>query len=127
MGLYDNYSVIVHVETSFDKINLAFLLKLFWRLEDQGGVVFVEKMLLDPRKNFFRRNYGLGADCCALAAEADVSVTNHFVNWVVCGVLAHSFAVVYVLAHVDAIKTDFRSELEHVTEVFELLQVSAFR
>ncbi len=107
MGLYDYYSVIVHVETSFDKINLAFLLQLFRRLKDQGRVFFVEKMLLDPRENLFRRNYGLGADCCALAAKADVSVTNYFVNWVVCGVLAHSFAVVYVLAHVDAIKTDF--------------------
>jgi len=127
MGLYDYYDVVVHIETSFDKINLAFLLQLFRRLEDQGGVVVVEKMLLDPRENLFRRNDGLGADCCALAAEADVSVTNHFVNWVVCGVLTHSFAVVYVLAHIDAIKTDFRSELEHVTEVFELLQVSAFR
>jgi len=87
----------------------------------------VKKMFFDPWKNLFWGNYSLGTYCCAVPAKAYVSVTNYFVNWVVCRVLAHSFAVIDVLAYVDAIETEFRSKLEHITKVFELLQVRAFR
>jgi len=78
-------------------------------------------LLLNLWKNFSGRNYGLSTDYGTVAAEADVSVTYHLMNRVIGGVLAHSFAVVYELAHVNAIKADFGSLLQHVSEILERL------
>jgi len=68
-------------------------------------------MLADPREGLLGRDYGLSADCGALASEADVAVADYFVNRVAVAVFAQTLAVIDELAHVKAVEANFRPEL----------------